>query len=230
MRRFARITALVAALNFAVGPAWAAPRFWVGGTGTWDAVTTTHWSATSGGAGGQTVPGAGDDVTCDGNSGGGTITVNNASLTIQSLTCGAFTGTFDNSANNNNVTITGAGGTGLNLSGTGTRTINLGSGTWNIQSSGVNIGTTTNLTFNANGGTVTMSGGADGVNFQGAGLTWGTVNFNLGSGKAVQCFASGATFGHFGVAASTYVLFQGGTTLTISNAPTRVPGASGMCC
>jgi hypothetical protein len=53
-----------------------ANRFWVGGTGTWDAADTTHWAATSGGAGGQSVPGAGDAVTFDGASGGGTVTVN----------------------------------------------------------------------------------------------------------------------------------------------------------
>lgn len=38
-----------------------ASRFWVGGTGNWDA-TTTHWSATSGGAGGASVPTSADDV------------------------------------------------------------------------------------------------------------------------------------------------------------------------
>jgi hypothetical protein len=41
-----------------------AARYWVGGTGSWDA-TTTHWAATSGGAGGETVPGTGDDVYFD---------------------------------------------------------------------------------------------------------------------------------------------------------------------
>ena len=40
-----------------------ASRFWVGGTGTWDASDTTHWAATSGGAGGQSVPGSSDSVT-----------------------------------------------------------------------------------------------------------------------------------------------------------------------
>ena len=38
-----------------------ADRYWVGGTGNWDA-TTTHWSATSGGAGGASVPTLADDV------------------------------------------------------------------------------------------------------------------------------------------------------------------------
>jgi len=38
-----------------------ADRYWVGGTGTWDA-TTTNWSATNGGAGGASVPTLADDV------------------------------------------------------------------------------------------------------------------------------------------------------------------------
>ena len=30
-----------------------ANRYWVGGAGTWDTTTTTHWSASSGGTGGH---------------------------------------------------------------------------------------------------------------------------------------------------------------------------------
>jgi hypothetical protein len=52
-----------------------ASRFWVGGTGTWDNSDTTHWAATSGGAGGQTVPTASDDVTFDTASSGASYTV-----------------------------------------------------------------------------------------------------------------------------------------------------------
>lgn len=42
-----------------------ANRYWVGGTGTWDASTTTNWSATSGGAGGASAPTSVDDVFFD---------------------------------------------------------------------------------------------------------------------------------------------------------------------
>lgn len=42
--------------------AHAANRYWVGGTGNWDASTTTHWSATSGGGGGASVPTLADNV------------------------------------------------------------------------------------------------------------------------------------------------------------------------
>jgi hypothetical protein len=40
-------------------------RYWVGGAGTWDTSDTTHWSASSGGAGGASVPTAGEDVIFD---------------------------------------------------------------------------------------------------------------------------------------------------------------------
>jgi hypothetical protein len=41
------------------------PRYWVGGAGTWNGSDTTHWSDSSGGAGGQTVPDTDDDVYFD---------------------------------------------------------------------------------------------------------------------------------------------------------------------
>jgi len=68
----------------------AASRFWVGGTGTWDATTTTHWSTISGGGGGASVPTASDDVTFDGSSGGGIVTL---SATFGDATCLTFTPT-----------------------------------------------------------------------------------------------------------------------------------------
>src|SRR5687767_4143911 len=97
-----------------------ANRFWVGGTGTWNNTNTTNWSATSNGAGGASIPGTGDTATFDASSGGGTVTVDSPnaanSVTVQSITCGAFTGTLDFSANNNNVTLS-SNSTGLSLTG-----------------------------------------------------------------------------------------------------------------
>ncbi len=72
-----------------------AARFWVGGTGTWDASTTTHWAASSGGAGGASVPTATDDVTFDANSGGGVCTIaTSTSVNCQAFTAAGFTGSF----------------------------------------------------------------------------------------------------------------------------------------
>ena len=61
-----------------------ANRYWVGGAGTWDTTTTTHWSTSSGGASGASVPTAADSVFFDQ---AGTYTV----TTTGALTCLDFT-------------------------------------------------------------------------------------------------------------------------------------------
>jgi hypothetical protein len=45
-----------------------ATRYWVGGTGNWNATSTTNWSDTSGGASGASAPTSVDDVIFDANS------------------------------------------------------------------------------------------------------------------------------------------------------------------
>lgn len=74
-----------------------ANRFWTGGTGSWDASTTTNWSATSGGAGGASVPTSADNVTLDTASNATSYTVtltataNCANLTISAPASGNVT-------------------------------------------------------------------------------------------------------------------------------------------
>lgn len=129
-----------------------ASRFWVGGTGTWDASDTTHWSATSGGAGGASVPVDGDTVTFDGSSGGGTVTLG-YNPTVTSITCGAFTGTLDFSTFSPTMDT-------FNCSGTGVRTLTMTNmGTMTLRGNNatiLNFSTITNLTFNR-GGTIDLN-------------------------------------------------------------------------
>lgn len=197
-----------------------AARFWVGGTGTWDASDTTHWASSSNGAGGQSVPGSADSVTFDGSSGGGTVTVN-TTVTVTSITCGAFTGTLDFSANNNNVTLSGT--TGFVGSGTGTRTLNLGNGTWTLTSNGAvswDMTTTTNLTFNANSSTVAFTQATPTAtrNFIPGGLTYNSVTFNGQSGTGFNMLWTGAsTIATLTIAGNNRVQFGSGTTQTITN-------------
>ena len=66
----------------------AVTRYWVGGTGTWDATTTTNWSATSGGAGGVSVPTSADAVIFDTLSNATAYTV---TCTATQLRCAALT-------------------------------------------------------------------------------------------------------------------------------------------
>jgi len=120
-----------------------ASRFWVGGTGTWDASDTTHWASSSGGAGGQSVPGSADTVTLDASSGGGTVTLAYRPNVV-SITMGAFTGTFDDGNY-------GADLVTFSSSGTGTRTITIGNTDWTLSGNSAtiwNTSNTTNLTVN----------------------------------------------------------------------------------
>lgn len=163
------LTALLFTFAFCA-QATAATCFWVGGTGNWDSVNVVSWSSGTGGAGstcaatGGIPKNAGDIATFDAASGGGTVTVcgalsstcptSSGTVSLATITTGAFTGTLDFSAINPNVNLT----TALILSGTGTRTINLGSGTISLSAvSGtiLDITTTTNLTLT--GGVVDLT-------------------------------------------------------------------------
>jgi len=69
-----------------------ANRFWVGGAGTWDASSTTHWSTSSGGAAGASAPTTADSVFIDASSGAGVITLSWANAA--SLDCTGSTNTL----------------------------------------------------------------------------------------------------------------------------------------
>lgn len=184
-----------------------ASRFWVLGTGTWDNTLTTNWAATSGGAPLASAPVSGDTVTFDGNSGGGTVTVN-ATITISSLTTGAFTGTIDFSANNNNINIgivTQPAGVAWIDNGSGTHTINMGNGTWsvdaNINNSVVSL-SGANLTLNSNSSLISIAARANGNRtFTGGAKTFNNVTFNGAASSSIT----------FGVAGTTI------STLTLTN-------------
>ncbi len=199
-----------------------ANRFWVGGTGTWDATTQTHWSTTTGpGNAPQTAPGSGDVAIFDGASGGGTVTVNWASGTVavQAITCGAFTGTLDFSANNNNVTLSASGG--FNGSGAGTRTINLGNGLWNLSNTTNGVAlwtmtTTTGLTFNANSSTIEFSGNLIGSlrGFSGGGLTYNKLQIDAGADVAIQNV--GNTFSNLTMSGQAFLWLKSAATQTVT--------------
>lgn len=86
-----------------------ADRYWVGGSGTWNATSTTNWSASTGGASGASVPTTVDNVIFDDASGGGAIAINVTTL----VNCLNFT---NSRTGGNTLSITGAAG-GLNVFG-----------------------------------------------------------------------------------------------------------------
>ena len=144
-----------------------ANRYWIGGTGNWDATNTTNWDSISGGSGGQSVPTSADDVFFDGGSGAGICTIT-ATANAKSITCTGYTGTITGTSG-----LTVAGSitlvTGMTWSYTGTLTSNA---TATITSAGKTFGPITKSTA---GTTLTL---AD--NFTSTGLfTWnaGTLDF-----------------------------------------------------
>lgn len=210
-----------------ISSADAASRFWVGGTGTWDAATTTHWAATTGGAGGQSVPGSADTVTLDGASGGGTVTVS-TDFSVTSLTCGAFTGTLTLATNNNNPTMQT-----FSCSGAGTRTLSMGNGTWTITGTSGTVwdcGTTTGFTLNANSSTLLISAtpAASRSFTPGSGLTYNAVSLvGAANNTAVFTVGGGATLASVSISNIPVLRFQANSTTTITT-PFTLAGSSSV--
>jgi hypothetical protein len=204
-----------------------ANRFWVGGTGTWDATAGTKWATTSGGAGGASVPTIADDVFFDAASGTVTVTLGSGTITALSLNCTGFTGTFSGPSNANIVQVAGSitfsttmtQGAANTFRVTGTGTINSAGKSFNtleISGSGITVTLGSALSISASlniiQGTLTtsasnytMSIGSGGLNISGS-LT-----------KALQLNGSTVTFTSFGSFndTSTGTTFNAGTsTLT----------------
>ena len=74
-----------------------ADRYWVGGTASWDGTAGSKWAATSGGAGGETVPTSADDVFFSVLS-TGTCTIATGNTGAKSINCTGFLGTIAGSA------------------------------------------------------------------------------------------------------------------------------------
>ncbi|TPI13862.1 hypothetical protein [Mesorhizobium sp. B4-1-1] len=193
-----------------------ATRFWVGGTGTWDASTTTHWAATSNGAGGASVPGSADTVTFDGSSGGGTVTVN-TTVNVISLTTSAFTGTLDFSVNNNNVTLSGSWAN----TGSGVRTIKLGAGIFALSGGGNwSWNSASNLTFDAGTSAIVMSGASAGStqSFNGGGFTYATVEIGaITTAGSAHSISQGNTFGTLKIDGPNNVTLNQSVTQTVTS-------------
>jgi len=114
-----------------------ADRYWVGGTASWDATVGTKWAATSGGAGGQSVPGPSDNVFFDAASGAVTVTIS-ATGNVSNLNFTGFTGTF---AGGNSVNVGGSLtlSSSMTLTATSTFGMNASSGAISITTAGKTI-------------------------------------------------------------------------------------------
>jgi len=78
-----------------------ATYYWVGGTGTWNASSTTNWASGSGGSGGAGFPTSADDVIFDNNSntGTGAFTVTATSAVCNNMSFGTGASALDGAMN-----------------------------------------------------------------------------------------------------------------------------------
>lgn len=189
-----------------------ADRYWVGGAGTWDATTTTNWSATSGGAGGASAPTSVDNAIFNSasNATAYAVTVGTNAVAADITIAGPVTG---------NVTITCP--TGVTL---------ICYGSWTNAATGVAFSATgsAQISFAAPtaGKTVTTNGVSLG-GFQIAFITTGggwTLGSAFTTGANINFFAGSFNTGNYSVSAniiisnstSTRSLILGSSTITVT--------------
>ena len=192
-----------------------ANRYWVGGTGNWDASLTTNWSTTSGGSGGASAPTSADNVFFDVNSnvGTGSFSVGLVAATCADLTVSGLDGamTFAFAASMSiygslnvqltNVSRSGGSNFGINFLATTTgKTISCPS---NLPST---------VTFNGVGGGWTLLTPLALSGSTGFSLTAGSVDLN---GQTITC---SATFSITGTATRSLTL--GAATISVTNSGT----------
>ena len=199
-----------------------ANRYWVGGTASWDGTAGTKWAATSGGAGGQSVPTSADDVFFDAASGVSTVTIATGNTGAKSITCTGFTGTLTGTAA---ITVSGSVTlvAGMTYSYTGTMTFD---GTGTLTTAGKTVG---GITINGTGITVTLG---DALNTGSNTLTvttgtFNTANFSVttavlaSSGTGIRTITLGSSTISLPIT-GTQVNFSTGTNLTFNAGTSQI--------
>ena len=176
----------------------AVTRYWRGGTGTWDATTTTNWSATSGGGGGASVPTSADAVVFDSASNATAYTV---TCTATQLRCGSLTMAGPASGN-----VTWAGTAPLAIHGNVTLPA---TGLTRSYTGGIALtSNSTGLTFTTNGQTL-----ASVIDVNGVDCSW-----SLGSALNIGSSTFSVTNGSFNLA--TFNLTAGSLSSNVAHSRT----------
>jgi len=173
--------------------------YWVGGTGTWDTSTTTHWASSSGGTGGTgTVPTAADTVFFDSGSGGTYTVTMSGALTCLNINISAGAPTFTSTGT---LTISGS----MNITNI--------TPTWSATGLITFISTTTGNTITTNG-----TAFAAAFTFNGSGGYW-TLGSSLTTTSTTAFTVNAGTFDTSST--GNYALTIAGT-LTISSSATAI--------
>jgi hypothetical protein len=200
-----------------------ADRYWVGGSGTWDASSTTNWAASSGGASGASAPSSVDNVIFDNSSDSGAnyaVTVSSAvcanlTVTAQDFILTLGTGTASNidiygSVSINPVTF------GRYASGTGNSFTMRSTGAYAISLSNTSGILCAGITFAAGAGSLSSSIQVTGNATIGAGATSLNIGFQqLAVGgnfdnSAAKTFSGGGIINMYSTSSKTFT--GGGVT------------------
>ena len=208
-----------------------ADRYWVGGTSaTWN--TTTHWSASSGGPSGASVPTASDNVFFNSSSGSGFSVTLNVAATMLNFTCSGCSVTFSGSLA---FQISGSVSVDSNVTFNTTSTFTLNA----TGSVNISIGTSLNtsaLVFNAagtfnllsditNASTSSVTHNAGTVVFNGHTVTSGSWVTSGALARSMDMSADNSKFIGINTAANAVIVNMG----TIGGLTTNITGLnSGM--
>ncbi len=167
-----------------------ASYFWVGGTGTWDGASTTHWSASSGGSSGAGPPLSTDTVTFDSGSGAAAtvtfaagaaaanITINKSDLTLTHSAGSTLSGTMTLTSGTLNTNSQNCSWSAFSSSGSVARTLTFGTSTITITSTWTTA-TSTALVLSVASSTITFTGTTMNLGTTGTtGLVYGTLVFS----------------------------------------------------
>lgn len=187
-----------------------ADRFWVGGSGNWDASSTANWAASSGGSAGASAPTSADDVYFDANSnvGTGAFTVTVTGTSASPAACKSFT----------------TGGTGGALDGAMTLTMGATAvldfyGSMTLPATNFSISGTTGAAMNFRG-TTSQTLTTNGVVMTNINMTLLGVGGTLTLGSALTVLVLSITNGTFDTSASNYNVTSSNFVSTNSNVRT----------
>ena len=184
----------------------ATTRYWVGGTGSWDATTTTNWSASSGGATGASVPTSADAVVFD--------TLSNATAYGVTVTatarCAALTVAGPAVGN---LTLVGTVNIPLIIHGNATFPATGLASPVNMAGGMVLSGSATGKTFTTNGVAFTANTDVIQINGIGSGWTLGGAT-NLGTNAGINVVNGSFATANYSVTAA-YLNATGSNTTSI---------------
>ena len=202
-----------------------ATYYWVGGTGSWNATTTTNWSLSSGGGGGAGVPTLADNVIFNSASNATAYTVNVGTNAVAA-----------------DITIAGPGTGNVAITSTATSVINC-YGSWLNAATGVAFSSTAGSALNflatTTGKTVTTNNvtlGSLPTTFSGVGGGW-TLGSAFTIASVYSVLAGSFSTNNFAVTASgltssgtqTRAINLGTSTITLSGAtPINIANAANL--